>query len=232
MPKFKLIEIIQASTDTKILRFSPAEGTLFTYIPGHFAFIHILDSSGSSLVKKPYSIASSPDLPYLEFCIKMVNGQVTGPLNEKKVGDIVGIEGPLGHFTFNPALDSVFLAGGTGIAPMVGMVRHATKLKSSTKLTVFFSSKDESSILYQSEFDSLKKQNPNLTVIYTLTREVSKNPHYESGRISKELIEKHLTSPQSRFWYMCGPLEMLKSFKEYAISLGADSKKMKMEGWG
>jgi ferredoxin-NADP reductase len=31
---------------------------------------------------------------------------------------------------------------------------------------------------------------------------------------------------------MCGPLEMLKSFKEYALALGADPKKLKMEGWG
>lgn len=230
IPKFKIIEVINATSDTKIIRLAPISGSIFQYTPGHFAFLHILDSNGNSLVKKPYSIASSPDSPYLEFCIKMVGGQVTAPLNQKVVGDLVGIEGPLGHFTFKDDHDSVFLAGGTGIAPMVGMVRYATKNKFKSKLTVFFSSKDESSILYLNEFENLKKQNPNLTVVYTLSREESKKYHF--GRISKELIEKYLKSGANLNWFMCGPLEMLKSFKEYALALGADPKKLKMEGWG
>lgn len=220
------------TSDVYVLRLEPLSGQLFSFSPGQFAFLHLLDPSGSSSLKRPYSISSDPASKYLEFCIKIVpGGQFTSKLSSMSVGSILGVEGPLGHFGLSDASNCCFLAGGTGVAPMMSMLRFVSRTKSNQNVVFIYSAKNSDSILYSSEMDRISKESPNIKIVVTLTQQLTPWTG-ELGRISKELMAKNLSDPKIYSYWMCGPLEMIKSFKQYASELGADPKKMKFEGWG
>lgn len=206
---------------------------MLDFVPGQFVFLHILDSEGKTTQKKPYSVASSPNSPYLEFCIKMVNGAVTGPLGLLKIGDTVGVEGPAGHFTYTGQKNICLIACGTGVAPMLGIMRYIAERKLEGDFVLIYSTRTKESILYKNEFIRLKKLNPNIRVVVTLTREQNpENWDGELGRINKEIIVKNIKDPKNTDWWMCGSMETIKTMKDILGEIGVDMKKIKMEGWG
>ncbi|MBI5228317.1 hypothetical protein HY988_07020 [Candidatus Micrarchaeota archaeon] len=230
--KYKISKIDSSIKDIAILQMEPLNGAIEPFTPGQFIYMHILDESGNSIEKKPYSIASSPKSPYLEFCIKLVNGKVTGKLAAMKSGDVVGIEGPQGHFAYKDQAKAIFLAGGTGIAPMMSMLRSINEKQLRGEFVFFYSTKNDGSIIYRKELAALAAQNPGIRIIITITQESTADWKGEKGRINGALIAKHLTEVKDYDSWMCGPLEMIKGLRTALVENGADIKRMKMEGWG
>jgi ferredoxin-NADP reductase len=230
--KYRIIYVNSPVPETNIYRMEPLEGSPLRFTPGQFVFIHILDDNGKSVEKKPYSVSSSPSAPYLEFCIKMVHGRLTGRLEKLSKGSVVGIEGPFGHFTFGGQDNAAFIGGGTGIAPFMAMLRHIAEKGLDGKYLLFYSAKTRDSIIYAEELARLQKMNPNIKVVITLTRETSGSWPGECGRITHEMLRKHVTEPGAFNWWVCGPMEMLNSMKACLSGMGVDTKKIAMEGWG
>ncbi|MGV8085634.1 MAG: ferredoxin--NADP reductase [Candidatus Bilamarchaeum sp.] len=230
---YRLDSVETVAGNVKVFRFSPLNtkpnGEEFK--PGQFVFIHYL-VDGKGVDKRPYSISSAPNEKYLEFCIDMINGRFTSKLDLLKVGDIVGVEGPSGHLCYDNQTKIGMIAGGTGIAPMMSMMREISKNPNGRNAMMFYSSKTEKQVLYRSELEGMGRKGAIKTVI-TLTREdENKTWNGEKGRICKEMIAKYATDVSERSWFICGPLAMIKTMKEALLELGADPKKLKMEGWG
>lgn len=211
----------------------PIDKKMLIFVPGQFVFLHLLDKDGKSIQKKPYSIASSPDAEHLEFCIKMINGAMTGPLGLLKVGAVIGVEGPFGQFTYTGQKNICLIACGTGIAPMISIMRHIAEKRLNGNFVLMYSTRTKDSILYKNEFDRLKKLNPNIKIVITLTREEHpENWDGEIGRINKEMIVKNIKNPKNNDWWICGSVETIKAMKFILSEIGVDMKKVKMEGWG
>jgi ferredoxin-NADP reductase len=228
---YRIIEVESLSSDTKAFRLAPLKGDIRQFTPGQFVFLHILDENGNSTVKKPFSITSSPGTSHLEFCIKMVHGNLTGKLESMSAGSLLGVENPGGHLTYNGEKKAGFIAGGTGIAPIMSMLRHIAERKLEGEFVFFYSAKTSADILYVKELETLSKMNPDIKVVVTLTQD-NNGWKGEKGRIDKDMIARHLSNARDFSWWMCGPLEMIKSMRQNLESLGADPKMMKMEGWG
>jgi ferredoxin-NADP reductase len=228
---YRIVEIENLSSDTKAFRLAPLNGDISQFTPGQFVFLHILDGSGNSTVKKPFSITSSPGADHLEFCIKMIHGSLTGKLETIGVGGLLGLENPGGHLTYNGQKKAGFIAGGTGIAPIMSMLRHIAERKLEGEFVFFYSLKTSADILYLKELEALKKMNPNIRVVVTLTQD-NNGWEGEKGRVDRDMIARHLQNAREFSWWICGPLEMIKSMRQNLESLGADPKMMKMEGWG
>ncbi len=210
----------------------PEEGKVFDYAPGQFAYLHILDESGKTVVKRPYSIASSPSAPYLEFCIKMVGGELTGKLERMGKGTVVGVEGPFGHFSYSGQPNAAFIAGGTGIAPFVSILRYIAEKKLEGCFILFYSARTSGSVVYGDELARLEKENPNIKVVITLTREEPLGWKGECGRINEGMIRKYAAKPADFDWWICGPMALTKAMKECLLGKGVDPKRLRMEGWG
>ncbi len=230
--KYKISHIEDSIKEIKIFRLEQLNGGIAPFIPGQFIYLHILDESGNSIEKKPYSIASSPNSKYLEFCIKMVNGKVTGKLDSMQIGSVVGIEGPQGHFAYKDQPKAIFMAGGTGIAPIMSMLRNINEKNIRGEFVFFYSVKSDQSIIYRKELESLQAQNPGIRIIVTITQEPSSEWRGEKGRISGALVAKHLQNVKDFDAWMCGPLEMIKGLRAALVENQADIKRIKMEGWG
>jgi len=230
--RYKIASIKNSVPDVKIFRLDPIEGKVPQFFPGQFAFIHLLGESGNSVLKRPYSIASSPSSPYLEFGIEMRGGQMTSRLDALREGQTVGIEGPLGHMAYKGEKKAAFIAGGVGVTPFISTLRHIAEKKISGTFVLFYSVRSADRIVYKDELEALQKKNPGIKAVITLTREAPPGWMGECGRINDALISKHLPQAKEFDWFLCGPPEMVKGVRACLEGLGADPKKIKMEGWG
>lgn len=230
--RYRITSVTSPAPDTKIFRMEPAEGSILIFKPGQFVFLHILDKDGRPIAKRPYSIASSPLSKHLEFCIKIRKGEVTSKLDAMAPGSVIGIEGPFGNFAYDGQQEAGFIAGGVGIAPFMGMLRYIADTGLKGKFVLFYSAKSKDSLLYQEELAKLRKKNPGIKVVITLTRESPAGWDGECGHLDQGMIMKHADAPEKMSWWICGPLEMVSAVRTCLVKSGKDPKDIKAEGWG
>jgi ferredoxin-NADP reductase len=230
--RYAIASIEKHAEDISIYRMEPVQGNALMFKPGQFVFLHILDEQGKTVVKRPYSIASRPGVPYLEFCIKIVGGELTGRLEKMEKGSVVGIEGPFGDFNFEGQTNATFVAGGVGLAPFMSMLRHIAEKKLEGRFILFYSTRRLDTMIYREELAQLEKDNPGIKVVITLTREKPPGWAGECGRIGEEMLGRHAGSLSEFHWWICGRMAMIKAIRECLIEKGLDPKRIKVEGWG
>lgn len=229
--RYAISSIDDSVQGTKIFRLEPADGGMGPFVPGQFVFLHILDAQGASQLKRAYSIASSPSAPYLEFAIDMLGGQMTSLLDKMKAGDAIGVEGPVGHMVYKDERRAAFLAGGTGVAPFMSMLRHIAEKKLEGEFVLCYSVRTADRILFREELARLQRENPSIKVVVTLTREDPAGWKGERGRMSCSMLGRHVSDPKSFDWWLCGSKEMMKSMRECIEGMGVDKKRIRLEGW-
>ncbi len=230
MLRYRIAEVREAADGIRVFAMEPV-GERLLYKAGQFAMMHLLDGNGASLDKRPYSIASAPDSPDLEFCIKMVGGRFTSKLALLEKGAVVGIEGPMGAAPCEGD-KCAFVCGGTGIAPVMSMVRNVVQKKRKGSFLVFYSARNRKSLLYHEELLKLEKKNPSLKVVLTLTREEPAGWAGRCGRIGETFLREFVADPKEYDWFICGPMAMATALRECVIGMGADQKRVHLEGWG
>ncbi|MEM4194992.1 MAG: FAD-dependent oxidoreductase [Candidatus Anstonellales archaeon] len=224
--KIYIIRKIEMVGNTKIFRMEPKDGKNINFLPGQFA--KIIKPGTNEF--RPYSIASLPEWNFLEFAIRMVGGKFTSYLDGLKEGDSVEVEGPLGHIGYDEEKKCIFVAAGTGIAPVISMLRRIKENKIDGEFYLFYSNRTKSDTVY---FDELKKMSDDgrIKAIFTFTGE--EFPGFEKGRISEEMMKKYLPKELGEFKvFMCGKMEMVLSLKEIFERLGVKKENIKFEGWG
>ena len=118
------------------LRLEPAER--FDFVPGQHCVVRLRAEDGYT-AQRDYSIASEPADPLLELMVECLpGGEVSGHLHdEARVGDELELRGPIGGwFTWAGEPRAVCLTGGTGVVPILSMLRHARRLGMSDRLRI------------------------------------------------------------------------------------------------
>ena len=124
-------------------------------------------------------------------------GNISRHVSLLKIGDKLKVKGPKGKFVYTPDLSHELgmIAGGTGITPMLQIIRAALKNPAdSTKLSLIYANVNPEDILLKAELDELASAHPTrFTVFYVLN-----NPPAGwtggSGFVTRDQIEKHLPS--------------------------------------
>lgn len=227
---YQITRIREDGVATRVYTMEPTNGQLPAFKPGQFVKIFF---PGNDREFRMFSIASPPDSQALEFCIKILpEGKFSQILDKAKAGDVFTIEGPFGHFAYEGAQNCALVAAGTGIAPVLSMLRHIVRQRIAGKFTLLFTNKTEKSILYREELEAMSRKHPGIHVVFTLTQEAPETWNGERGRINAEMVGRHIPDPGQRFWYFCGPVEFVKTIKDYALGKGVHPQRIKMEGWG
>lgn len=230
--KYKISSVRNDGTNVKIFTLESTNGHNVQFKPGQFVNLYLLENGNFSIFRQ-FSIASDPSSAQLEFCIKILqDGKFTSALDKLSIGAEIGLAGPFGHFVYQGQKECVFIAAGTGIAPMMSMLRYINENKIDGEFIVLYTNKTEDSIIYYNELKKLQAENKNIKVVFTLTQETPAHWQGELGRISSEMVEKYVTKSNERMWFFCGPVEFVKTIKEHALGKGAQPDKMKIEGWG
>lgn len=203
----KIIRIKQETPSVKIISLKPEEK--INFVPGEF--MNLIVETPKKIIR-PYSIASTPDKEGIEFIIRSApKGNMTHHLeNYLKEGDNVKLTGPFGLFKLKKAKNYLFIAGGSGIAPIMSMIRS---LKNNYKLIYSERTKDE--IICKEELKNSA---------ITLTRD---SWHGRTGRINKQLIKENLIADS--LIYICGPPKFVDNMKKIILDLNVNSERINIE---
>jgi glycine betaine catabolism B len=224
----ELLEIIDESPDTKTFRFEKPEN--WTFIPGQFVMVFFPEVFGKK--NRAYSIASSPNSPYIDLTIKLY-GVFTHHMWTLKEGSSWTLRGPYGHFILDMERknDIILIGAGVGVTPLMSMLRWSTEEKIDRRFLLLYSNKTPRDIVFNEEIQMIQKMNPNVKVVHTLTRlkQAPRNMQQMwpglTGRISAELIQEQVSDWQKEgaerpTVYGCGPAAMLTTMEEVMLKLG------------
>ncbi len=227
--EYELIEIVKETPDVNLYKFRPIDNMKLNFDPGMFVMIKYKDDVQE--ISRAFSIASEPNSETLDFYIHLINGRFTSKLANAKINDIYYITGPYGQFKFNSDQKKVlFIAGGTGIAPFVSMLKYIKTINSDIDIILFYSVRFSNEIIAKNELKEFENQLKLKTVI-TVTRD-DNDWNGEKGHITKNMIEKYIKDGNERTAYICGPLQFTKAMKDVAIDCGILNEKINADTWG
>jgi len=224
----ELVRIERQTHDCTSLRFRIPEGRGIDFRPGQFlTFDWLLNGQKLS---RSFSISSAPtQRGFVEITVKKnPQGLVSRFLNERAApGLMVEARGPFGRFHLdeNTQTRIVLFAAGSGITPMISMLRYIDDLSLHTETTLFYSVRTRADIIFASELEALEERLLNLQCIVALTQP-DDGWHGPSGRISRELITKHLNDAADRTFFLCGPQPFMEHVRGILLALGVPAEKI------
>jgi len=157
------------------LEFSIPELDAFPFTPGQFVSTVATDAAGKQQTRA-YSIASAPAQNRFDLCVNRVEGGFfSNLLCDLEPGQTVQVHGPHGLFTLRqPLTDSIFIATGTGIAPMRAFAQHLFPPSGDCcrdrHIWLVYGTRYESDIYYQDFFEKLAAEHPNFHYLSSLSR--------------------------------------------------------------
>ena len=184
----------------------------------------------------PYSIASAPEEShrggYLEFLLKVEQDGWGAHLSGLRRGTRVAVRGPFGSFVFpsDPAERSfLFVAGGTGVAPLRSMVLHALLTGQPGRLNFLYSARTPLDFAYAPELRRYARDG-RLQLVLTATREVPPRWRAERGRITAERLMPLLETPET-LCFVCGPAPMVDDVPRMLLEGGVEPGRIRIEEW-
>jgi ferredoxin-NADP reductase len=209
--------------------------------PGHRAGQHIdlrLTAEDGYQAQRSYSIASAPEERQLTLTVdRLPDGEVSPYLvDEVRPGDQLELRGPIGgYFTWELADGGPLqlLAGGSGIAPLMAMVRHRAARGSHVPCRLVYSARSAEEVIYRRELDGLAAADPALAVSYTLTRSQPAGWTGYGRRIDRALLAEVAWAPAERpLIYVCGPTLMVEATAAACVDLGHAAQRILTERFG
>lgn len=229
-----LKEVIDLSSSVKHFIFEADEDVEFN--AGQF--VNVIHEDENGPIRRAYSLANTFNTnktKQLEFCIKLVeNGQLTPKLFEMKPGTKIQIMAPLGLFKLRGIEEyknQVFIAAGTGVAPMRSFILDLLKNKQYNKpILLLLGIRYENEILYHQEFTKLSQRFSNFSFIPVISKPTSNWPGkkgYVQNHTTSELIEF-----QNSEFYICGLNAMVDAVVEVLNINNVAKENIKFEKYG
>jgi ferredoxin-NADP reductase len=231
-------EIIEARPET------PRTKSLFLEVPGwrgHRAGQHVdvrLTAEDGYQAQRSYSIASAPETVSVELVVERLDdGEVSPYLaDELRAGDGLELRGPIGGWFAWDAKEGgplLLVAGGSGIAPLMAMVRHRKASGSDALVRLLFSSRSYEEIIYREELESLSADDETLEVVHTLTRSRPEGWKGYDRRIDEEMLREVAYPTEKRpLTFVCGPTPLVETVATALVGLGHDPARVKTERFG
>ena len=186
---------------------------------------------------RPYSIACSPERAAetgrLELLITMESGDRGTSLTTAETGTMVDLEGPLGAFTFPARLDRdwlLFVAGGTGIAPLRAMLDHTLRRHPSERISVLYSARRSDEFAFIEELRAHEAAG-RIELHQTVTRDESSTWAGRRGRIGRSHFEAVIHEPAATLCFVCGPAALVKESMSTLQALGVPEAQIRTERW-
>jgi glycine betaine catabolism B len=222
-------EVVHATPRTRIISIDLGDAD-FAFAAGQAVMVGL---HGSPL-RKPYSIASAPwevsRTGVMQLLLQVDDiGALDPHLELAAPGTPLDIEGPFGTFglpdhVVEPLL---FVAGGTGIAPLRSMLMEHVARPGSSPVAVVYSARSADELAFRTELDALLHAG-RVRSFFTVTRDTASAWDGRRGRINEELLRMALPSPQARC-LICGPQQLVTDVRGSLLALGIAEEKILTE---
>jgi ring-1,2-phenylacetyl-CoA epoxidase subunit PaaE len=207
-------------------------GAKIRFTPGQF-FSVLVEVEGAPL-RRAYSAASSALVEEtIELTIKEVEGgRVSGLLNRSaRAGDRLRVLGPSGSFTVTPTRGArrrlLLIAGGSGITPMMSIVRTILAVETETEIALIYGNRDEGSILYRAALAGLTAEFEGRLTVRLALEQAPEGWSGAVGRLVSEVLTPQLMGLpwpvlSASGCYLCGPEPMLRAARAALVGLGIE----------
>jgi ferredoxin-NADP reductase len=208
---------------------------------GHLAGQHVdlrLTAEDGYQAERSYSIASAPDGKRVELTVERLDDGEVSPylVGELREGDRFELRGPIGgYFVWEPGLGGPLqlVAGGSGVVPLMAMLRHRAASGSRVPTRLLYSSRTLEDVIFREELERLAAAGDGLTVIHTLTRAQPPGWRGYARRIDAAMLKEVGWRPEERpLAYVCGPTRLVEAVADDLVALGHDPARVRTERFG
>jgi ferredoxin-NADP reductase len=237
----------QVATVVGVRNETPRARTLVLDVPqwpGHRAGQHVdvrLVAEDGYQAQRSYSIASAPEDSSIELTVERIENAEVSPYlcDVLRVGDGLEVRGPIGgYFVWDVAQGGPLLlvAGGSGIVPLMAMLRHHARALPSTRdgipVRLLYSARTREDVIYRDELEELG-ESPLVRVYFSLTRGAPGDWSGYRRRIDRAMLDE-VSWPASETprVFVCGPTPLVESVSTLLVDLGHDPSRVRTERFG
>jgi ring-1,2-phenylacetyl-CoA epoxidase subunit PaaE len=228
--RFAVREVVPETPRAVVLRLDAGRDAV-PFAAGQAAMVGLADRAG----RKPYSIACSPEHSarsgVLEFLIEVSDGGQPGPhLANVRAGSCVAVEGPIGGFPLarmRRRRELLFVAGGTGIAPLRAMIGSALARPHPPAMTLIYSARAPEEFAFRRELAGLARRRQ-LRLCMTATREYDGLWRGRRGRIRQSWVDAFVEG-RSPLCVVCGPEEFVVHLTGMLSAAGVPARDIRRE---
>ncbi|MEO7998321.1 MAG: ferredoxin reductase [Gemmatimonadaceae bacterium] len=213
------------------------------FLPGQHIDVRLTAPDGYE-AHRSYSISSAPDTSgTLQLAIEeLSSGEVSPYFHEvAQTGDAVEIRGPFTtHFVWRPAANGMVLlvGGGSGVAPLMSMVRHRARMVDAPPMTLLYSARSWDDVIFREELLMHEKQQPGLRVLFCITRDTVNAPVGRAAdfmrridaNIVRDVVSMMRAKPDTCF--VCGNNSFVGTVADALVEIGVAAHDVKTERYG
>ena len=211
----------------------------FDFRAGQHVDIRLTAEDGYRAIRS-YSIASGPETTgTLELAIERLDDGEVSPFFHDVVaaGDVIEVKGPLGgHFVW-PGADAgpiLLVGGGSGVAPLMSMVRHRAAIRSDVPTVLLLSARTWDDVLFRDELIALAGRGDGFSLVLTITREAPRRPGDFGRRVDAAMMAGIVSGfparPEAAF--VCGTNSFVNAAADGALAAGVPASAIRTERYG
>jgi len=194
------------------------------HLPGQHYVVRLRADDGYT-ASRSYSVASAPDDEQVELCVeRLPDGEVSSFLADVvEVGDEIEVRGPIGGwFVWDGTAPALAIGGGTGVVPLVSMLRHAAAHGSRDAVCLIAAARSLDELPYADEI----RDGCNALVLSRETSPSGRPP----GRLTVADVQPHTRDGQG--FYVCGSAGFAESASRLLVELGVAAADVRVERFG
>jgi ferredoxin-NADP reductase len=209
--------------------------------PGHRAGQHIdlrLTAEDGYQASRSYSIASAPEDRAVALTVERLDDGEVSPylVDVMETGDELELRGPVGGWFVWDGADGaplLLVAGGSGIVPLMSMLRHRAAIGSTAPARILASARTLDDLIYGRELGELEAAGDALEVFVTLTRGTPPGWDGYARRVDREMLADVAWPPRERpRTYVCGPTAFVETAADALVALGHEPGEIRTERFG
>jgi ferredoxin-NADP reductase len=233
-------KITSIGSDTpRVKSFVFAPASPFSFRAGQHVDVRLTAPDGYQ-AERSYSIASAPERTHgIELAIERLDDGEVSPFfhDVAQVGDAIELRGPIGgHFVWSVADDGplLLLGGGSGVAPLMSMLRHRAAQRSNVPALLLFSARTWDDVIFRDELIAMHDRNDGFQIALALTRDRPRREEDFGRRVDRGMIKELLTRLPAppRHVLICGGNPFVEAAADGAIEAGISVPIIRTERYG
>ena len=235
----RIAEIVPETAEAKSIRFDVPEalGDTFKFKPGQHLTLKA-EIEGEE-VRRNYSLCVAPQEGKVKVTVKRIaGGTFSNWANDNlKPGDVIDVMPPHGSFTWDFKAGAsnhyVGFAGGSGITPVISLLKTALLTEPDSRFTLFYGNRDSQSVIFLEELAKLKNAFMDRLQVHHFLAEEAEDIELFNGMLDRSKCEdilSHLIAPEeATAFFICGPGPMMDAAEEALIDRGIDRQRIHLE---
>jgi ferredoxin-NADP reductase len=205
--------------------------------PGQHVDLRLTAQDGYQAVRS-YSLSSASETGRLAVTVERIDDGEVSPylVDEARPGDRLEVRGPIGgYFVWEPALGGPLqlVAGGSGVVPLVAMIRTWTAVEAAVSVRLLYSSRTPEDVIFRAELDGLAAARDTLDVVHTFTRSAPSGWTGYRRRIDRGMLEEVAWPASSgALAYVCGPTRLVEQVAGDLLAVGYPPDRTRTERFG